>query len=567
MAYVEKGNQEVDAMNTAMPIGRDDFAEVRRGYYFVDKTAVIGRLLHKPAAVTLFTRPRRFGKTLLMSMLRYFLDIEGAEDHRPLFDGLAVSRDAATMQLQGTRPVLFLTLKGWKANNWAEMQEVIKDALGQIFDEREFLLDTPTLTRRERALFEAIQMGTASTIACRSALAFLLRIMFKHYGRKPVLLLDEYDVPIQTSWTHSYYQDAIGFFREFLSSTLKSNDYLDFAVLTGVLRISKESIFSDLNNLYVDSMVSAEYPSAMGFTGAEVAQMTQDLGYADKLAELRDWYDGYRIDGHEIYNPWSVICYFQKKCMPGAYWVNTSGNGILREMLEHAAGDTLQTLQGAMQGRAIEALLREGFIYSEIYQNRNALYTMLLTTGYLTCAAVERTDLGQRAQLVIPNREILALFRTEVLERFQLENLPTDAQKFMLAFLHGDVATVQRGLSEYLELLASTFDTAKGKEAFYHGFVLGMTAILVPNYEVQSNRESGYGRYDIAVFPKQPGGTGLVLEFKTADSEDQLAAKAQEALQQIAQRDYAAAFRTRGVGQVYHYGIAFCGKQVRVEVA
>ena len=326
MAYVEKGNQEVDAMNTAMPIGRDDFAEVRRGYYFVDKTAVIGRLLHKPAAVTLFTRPRRFGKTLLMSMLRYFLDIEGAEDHRPLFDGLAVSRDAATMQLQGTRPVLFLTLKGWKANNWAEMQEVIKDALGQIFDEREFLLDTPTLTRRERALFEAIQMGTASTIACRSALAFLLRIMFKHYGRKPVLLLDEYDVPIQTSWTHSYYQDAIGFFREFLSSALKSNDYLDFAVLTGVLRISKESIFSDLNNLYVDSMVSAEYPSAMGFTGAEVAQMTQDLGYADKLAELRDWYDGYRIDGHEIYNPWSVICYFQKQCMPGAYWVNTSGN-------------------------------------------------------------------------------------------------------------------------------------------------------------------------------------------------------------------------------------------------
>ena len=385
-------------MNTAMPIGIDDFAEARRRYYLVDKTAVISQLVQHPG----------FGKTMLMSMLRYFLDIEGAEEHRRLFDGLAVSQDAATMQLQGSRPVLFLTLKGWKANNWQEMQEVIVDGLGQMFDEREYLLDTPTLTKRERRTFEAIQMGTASIITCRSALVLLLRLLARHYGKKPVLLLDEYDVPIQTAWTHHYYDEAIGFFREFLSGALKSNENLDFAVLTGVLRIAKESIFSDLNNLKVDSLVHVQYPKAFGFTSDEVAQMAADLGKTDNLAELRDWYDGYRLKGQEIYNPWSVLNYFDRGCQPEPYWVNTSGNAILQEMLQHASEETLQAMQGVLQGQSITAMLREGVIYSEIYANRNALYTMLLTTGYLTCAQSERTDLGTRAQLIIPNREILA---------------------------------------------------------------------------------------------------------------------------------------------------------------
>ena len=554
-------------MNTAMPIGIDDFAEARRRYYLVDKTAVISQLVQHPAQVTLFTRPRRFGKTMLMSMLRYFLDIEGAEEHRRLFDGLAVSQDAATMQLQGSRPVLFLTLKGWKANNWQEMQEVIVDGLGQMFDEREYLLDTPTLTKRERRTFEAIQMGTASIITCRSALVLLLRLLARHYGKKPVLLLDEYDVPIQTAWTHHYYDEAIGFFREFLSGALKSNENLDFAVLTGVLRIAKESIFSDLNNLKVDSLVHVQYPEAFGFTSDEVAQMAADLGKTDKLAELRDWYDGYRLKGQEIYNPWSVLNYFDRDCQPEPYWVNTSGNAILQGMLQHASEETLQAMQGVLQGHSITALLREGVIYSEIYANRNALYTMLLTTGYLTCAQSERTDLGTRAQLGIPNREILALFRWEVLERYQLDNLPTDVQELLQALLQGDVATVQRGLGEYLAVLTSMFDVAMGKESFYHGFVLGLTAILVPQYEVQSNRESGYGRYDIAVFPKQAGKPGLVLEFKTAETEDELPTKAQEALAQIAERDYDASFRARGAAQVYHYGIAFCGKRLQVALA
>ena len=553
-------------MHTAMPVGIDDFAEARKKYYLVDKTAFIGKLVQHPAQVTLFTRPRRFGKTMLMSMLRYFFDIEGAEEHRRLFDGLAVSQDAATMQLQGSRPVLFLTLKGWKYPSWERMQSGVQRQLSKIFRQYSYLMDGD-MTPWDKEDFLTLVRCQADIDLCQDALAFLLRLLEEHYGKKPVLLLDEYDVPIQTAWTHHYYDEAISFFREFLSGALKSNDNLDFAVLTGVLRIAKESIFSDLNNLKVDSLVHVQYPEAFGFTSDEVAQMAADLGKTDKLTELQDWYDGYRLKGQEIYNPWSVLNYFDRDCQPEPYWVNTSGNAILQGMLQHASEETLQAMQGVLQGHSITALLREGVIYSEIYANRNALYTMLLTTGYLTCAQSERTDLGTRAQLGIPNREILALFRWEVLERYQLDNLPTDVQELLQALLQGDVATVQRGLGEYLAVLTSMFDVAKGKESFYHGFVLGLTAILVPQYEVQSNRESGYGRYDIAVFPKQAGKPGLVLEFKTAETEDELPTKAQEALQQIVARDYTATFRARDVQMVYHYGIAFCGKKVQVAIA
>ena len=551
-------------MEWAMPIGRDDFKEVRQGgYYFVDKSEVIRKLIDHPAAVTLFTRPRRFGKTLLLSMLRYFLDIEGAEAHRKLFDGLAVADDAETMRQQGSRPVVFLTLKEWKYPSWERMQMGMRRRLSKVFRSYSFLLDGD-MAEWDREDFLALVQGKADLDLCQDALAFLLRLMEEHYGKKPVLLLDEYDVPIQKAWEHRYYDDAIDFFREFLSAALKTNASLDFAILTGVLRISKESIFSDLNNLKGDSVLRTRYPEAFGFTPAEVEKLARDLGKKEKLPELCAWYDGYRFDGKEIYNPWSVLNYFDQDCTPNTYWVNTSGNSILQEILKRTPYDTMETLQGVVQGKSISALLREGFIYSEIFKKRNALYAVLLATGYLTCAAAERTALGQKAELVIPNQEILSLYRTEVLERFQLENLSVDAKELMMAFLRGDVAFAQRGLSEYLEILASTFDTGKEKESFYHGFVLGMTALLVPDYEVRSNRESGRGRYDVAVFPKDAEKTGMVLEFKTAETEDALEKKADEALVQIQARDYDAEFRARGIETVRHYGIAFCGKQVKV---
>ena len=336
-------------------------------------------------------------------------------------------------------------------------------------------------------------------------------------------------------------------------------------MLTGVLRVAKESIFSDLNNLRVSTLLNALYPDVMGFTGAEVAEIAEAYGVSGKMPEIRKWYDGYRVGDAELYNPWSVVNYFASGCQPRFYWLNTSGNGIIKEMVAHADARTIEKLRKVLGGVPIRAMLREGIIYADIYDDKDALYTMLLTTGYLTMQDAVPTDFGLDASLVIPNREIMSVYRNEIVGRFQKGVQISDLRVLMRSFLDGDAATVQDGLSEYLEILASSFDTA-ARESFYHGFVLGMTAFLVPEYDVRSNRESGVGRYDIAVFPKEKGKAGLILEFKTAEKEDDLEKKTDEAIGQIESRDYRAEFRAQGVENVYAYGIAFCGKQVAVRL-
>lgn len=552
-------------MKKNMPIGIDDFAEVRENYYFVDKTPFLGAFLKNHAGVTLFTRPRRFGKTLTLSVLRYFLDIEHAEENRKLFDGLAITRDAEAMAMQGTRPVLFLTLKEWQFESWAEMQQRLPELVGDLFRARADLVDD-RLSAWDQQEFWAYLRREKDLNQCKQALAFLLHVMHVHYGKPPVLLLDEYDAPIQYAWEYHYYDESIGFFRRFFSAALKTNPSLDFAVLTGVLRIAKESIFSSLNNLKVDSVLHLKYPEAFGFTTEEVTKIAQDFGREDKLPELRRWYDGYRFAGQDIYNPWSVINYFDNGCEARAYWVNTSGNAILGEMLRAAKPSTLDEITRVLQGGAITADANEGFIYSEIYRNKDALYTMLATTGYFTTEHVEEGDLGLTASFVIPNHEIRILFRREVVNRYRSDDMNIELKALMHAFAAGDIDTVREGLAEYLELLTSSFDAAKGRESFYHGFTLGLVAVLMSDYDIRSNHESGYGRYDIAAFPKKPGIPGIIIECKTAESEDALAAKAQEALAQIEEKDYLAEFRARGVTDMHRYGIAFCGKRVRVEM-
>ena len=552
-------------MQLRLPIGEDDFEQVRREYYYVDKSTFIRQFLDRHAAVTLFTRPRRFGKTLTLSMMRYFFDIEKAEEHRKLFDGLAISRDEAAMKEQGTRPVVFLTMRGLKLSSWEKMESGLRGLLSELFRQYCFLLEAADMDAVDREKFEQILAGNADVVQEMGALAFLLRLLEQHYHRKAVLLLDEYDVPVQQGWRYHFYDEAIEFLRVMLTTALKTNSSLDFAILTGVLRISKESIFSDLNNLKVDSVLSSSYPEAFGFTPQDVEIMAKDFGCLDKLPELRYWYDGYRFDRKEIYNPWSVLNYFDAGCEPDAYWVNTSGNSILQDMMGHSDDETWDRLQGVMQGKPIRTKIRDSFIYSEIYKSPQALYTMLVTTGYLTCKSVRRSDFGLKAELVLPNRELLSLYRMEVLDRFHAERLSMDIEDLMQAFLDGNLAMAQRGLSEYLEILPSSFDTGE-RESFYHGFVLGMTAVLVPEYEVQSNKEAGYGRFDVAAFPKDVQKTGLLFEFKTAETEDMLDTKADEALAQMAERDYEASFRARGIGSVRRYGAAFCGKKVLLKL-
>ena len=553
-------------MRMVMPIGVDDFAKVRREYYFVDKTAFLAQFVKEHAEVTLFTRPRRFGKTLTMSMLRYFFDIEGAAENRQLFDDLQIAGDPVAMAQQGTRPVLFFSLRGCKAMAWTSMQELVAKYLQNLVQRYSFLLSSDRVDAADRENLQALYETRANAATMKESLALILRMLEAHYGVKPVLLLDEYDVAIQSAWEGGYYAEAIDFFRVFLTTALKSNPSLDFAVLTGVMRIAKESIFSDLNNPKVDSVIQMKYPEAFGFTQTEVEQLATDMGAADKVPELKRWYDGYRFGGKEIYNPWSVLNYFDNGCLPRTYWVNTSGNAILGEMLRHSHGQVLDKLQTVLQGGSLWTRVREGVIYKEIYKNEPALYTMLVTTGYLTVKSIQDSELGIRAELVLPNRELRSLFRIEILERYRSDDMGMEVDDLMRAFAAGDIETVREGLSRYLEVLTSSFDVAKGKEAFYHGLVLGLTATLLEDYHIRSNHESGYGRYDIAAIPKKPGIPGMIIECKTAVSEDELATEAQAALQQIKDRDYDAELRAQGVAKILHYGVAFCGKKMSVKL-
>jgi hypothetical protein len=544
-----------------LPIGEDDFAQVRREYYFVDKSPFIREFMDRHGAVTLFTRPRRFGKTLMLSMLRYFFDIEQAEKNRQLFDGLAIAKDAEAMLGQGTRPVVFLTLRELKFTSWEKMESGLRNVFSELFRKYRFLLKDVELDSVDRENFEQIYMGKAALVSEMNALELLLHLLNRHYGRKPILLLDEYDTPIQQGWQYGFYDHVVEFMRVLLTKALKTNPSLDFAVLTGVLRISKESIFSDLNNLQVDSILSPRYPEAFGFTPDEVNRMAQDFGWQDKLPEIKDWYDGYRLRGREIYNPWSVLQYFANDCEPRPYWVNTSGNAILAELMRSIDDEHAATLESLLQGGSVQAFLREGVIYSDIGDDEDALYTMLVTTGYLTVAGEQRIGYETQYDLCLPNKEIQSLFADEILRRFRHYQKKSALVRLMQALLAGDAEKAQTGLSKFLESMVSAFDTG-AKESFYHGFVLGMTAVLVPDYEVQSNREAGYGRFDVAVFPKDTAKTGLLLEFKTADHDAELADRAEAALKQIKERDYMAPFRARGIGQVHQYGVAFCGKQV-----
>lgn len=501
----------------------------------------------------------------MLSMLRYFFDLEGADEHRQLFDGLAVSLDTAMMAEMGQRPVLFFTLRGWKARDWEEMKGTIAIGLQKIAKQYKFLLESERVDSYDRSILRAIYEGRASLLQLRTTPELLLGMLEAHYGKKAVLLLDEYDTPVQTAWEYGYYDEAIDFFRVFLTTALKTNLSLDFAVLTGVLRISKESIFSDLNNLFVDSILRPKYPTVFGFTSEEVEKMANDLGHVDKLSEIKAWYDGYRIGGYELYNPWSVLNYFDAGCQPQTYWVNTSGNAILAELMKSADQEHFECLDTLLHGGTVTSYLRDGVIYGDIGDDPDALCTMLCTTGYLTTERTETFAGETEYSLRLPNLEMRRLFGIEIVKRYQHGFGKSALVRLLRAFLNGDAAKVEEGLGRYLVKLASYYDTAKDKESFYHGFVLGMTAILVEDFIVRSNRESGYGRYDLVAVPKRKDKAGFLLEFKTAETEDALDAKAEEALVQIETRDYLAGLDVEG-RTMHRYGIAFCGKKVRVKM-
>ncbi|MDY4882864.1 MAG: AAA family ATPase [Anaerovibrio sp.] len=547
----------------SMPVGLDNFREmIARGYYFVDKTKFIKELLDSNAMVTLITRPRRFGKTLAMRMLQEFFDINAAG--RDTFKGLNISRAGEKyMQHRGKYPVIFLQLKNVAAGDFEKSFAFLKAIIARLYREYAFLEESPALTGDEKEYYVRVRRGrehcTYDDLAM--SLGNLTDMLYRHYGIRPIVLIDEYDAPIQHAWEDGYYEDMIRFMRQFYSEVLKGNEALEFAVLTGVLRVAKESIFSGLNNLKVCSVLSGEYSDIFGFTGEEVAKMAVDLQQEDKLPEIKAWYDGYTFGGTEIYNPWSVIMYFDAGCKPAPYWVNTSGNGIVKQMFKFSGQEGADDLQSLMDGGSVFKQLREGVVYANIGDRIDDLYSILLMTGYLKCVGLMEKLYGEEAELRIPNKEIRSLFGREILENFIAAGSVSRLGRMLDAMVSGHGDIFESVLSGIVRNNVSYHDAANG-ESFYHGMMLGFCVLLKDTHIVQSNRESGYGRFDLALIPTDRRYYGVILEFKRAADEAQLEEKALEALAQIEELSYIAEFEQRQIEKVWKYGIAFCGKKV-----
>lgn len=445
------------------------------------------------------------------------------------------------MKACGQYPVVFLTFKDTNGLDWKAMRGLFGNYISMLFLRYTYLLEGPRVQEPLKKRFQQIVDMTADEVQLSTALVLLMEMLRQYHGRRVILLIDEYDAPIQQAWENGFYRECIAFQKQLLGSALKSNDNLEFAVLTGVLRVAKESIFSDLNNLDVCSVLSTRYDDIIGFTPEEVRQMAHDLHREDRLPEIRKWYDGYRFGEAEIYNPWSVLNFFRNDRFDD-YWVNTSGNGILRALLEKADAQRIETLQTLLDGGTIQVTLNERVIYEDIGRDKSALYTILLLTGYLTTASINAARRNRYA-LRIPNKEIRDIYATEILNHLA-QGLDTDTFDDLFDYLlHGDSRNFASQLQKILLGIISTYDAAN-KESFYHGFMLGLSTLLLGSeYWVESNRESGYGRFDLAIFPEDPQKSGVILEFKAAASEAELEGKAKEALAQIEDRHYDTEFQ------------------------
>ncbi|MBR2216370.1 MAG: AAA family ATPase, partial [Selenomonadaceae bacterium] len=539
-----------------MPIGVDNFKELReKNYYFVDKTRFIKELVDGHSKVTLLTRPRRFGKTLTLSMLRYFFTLEEAEENRALFAGLDIEKAGEEyMQKQGSRPVIFLTLKEVQQDSFDLEMTKMALCLSKLYRDYLFLLDSAALDETDKNTFRQIRSHSADRPTMENALADLCRYLYLYYGKKPILLLDEYDAPIIASWEYDYYKDCILFMKRFLGAALKTNDYLDFAVLTGVSRVSKESIFSDLNNLDVCSVLSYKYSEILGFTAQEAERLLMDNGVGNKMTELKEWYDGYRFGETEIYNPWSVIKYVDNNCTFAPYWLNTSGNVILHELLKRIDGQRREELTGLVNFQTVKAMIDEGVIYPEIKENPNALYMMLMTSGYLkSVKQYQDRNFIDWCLLKIPNREVLSAYKREILTHLTGRGGEVLLYNMLDAMTEGRAAAFQKYLRRVLRDMVSYHDTGDG-ESFYHGLMLELTVLMEGDYRVKSNRESGYGRFDIAFFPVNNASPGVILELKAAKgitAEEELMPLAEEALKQIDDKEYIAELTEQGVKEIW----------------
>ena len=548
-----------------LPIGISDYRKASGEYYYVDKTLLIRDFIDERPQVSLFTRPRRFGKTLNMDMLRVFFE-RSKEDTSVYFKDKKIWKCGKEYQdYQGKYPVIYVTFKDVKCDNWENAYDLIYKIIRNEIERHSELLSSDKISAYEKKYLTSMLNGEANENDVAFAFLNLSRMLHTHYGVAPIIIVDEYDTPIQQGHVRGYYDQVIDFMRALFSGGLKDNPHLSYGFLTGILRVAKESIFSGLNNLKINSILDNRYSEYFGFTPEEVREMAQYYGVSEKYDEICEWYDGYRFGKTEIFNPWSVIGYFNNECVPRAFWQSTGSNDIISEVLNNATMETYEKLESLLQGKSIVTNIDTGVIYPQIQNNPASVYSFLLVTGYLKTITNDQTFGGDYiCEVALPNKEISYVYSKEILSKFENMIPQSTASAIQTAIYTMDISKLKELLERFLIQTVSFHDTAN--ETFYHGLILGLCAMLNNQYRLTSNREAGNGRFDIQMLPFNKLLPGILIELKAGKdcTEEQLSRLADAALKQINEKQYDTDMVAQGVTEILQYGIAFSGKKACV---
>ena len=566
-------------MAKVISIGNQSFESIReKDNFYIDKTNFIREWWDNDDTVTLITRPRRFGKTLNMSMIECFFSNK-YKDRGDLFEGLEIWNDEKYRKLQGTYPVIFLSFAGIKQVKYNETVIKIKDELIRIYNEYDYIMKSGIYNTNEKMQYQSVCVGMSDTVA-QEALKNLSNYLSRYYGKKVIILLDEYDTPMQEAYVNGYWEELVAFTRSLFNSTFKTNPYLERAIMTGITRVSKESIFSDLNNLVVVTTTSNQYETAFGFTEEEVFNSLDEQGLSDKKDIVKTWYDGFTFgDKKDIYNPWSIINFLKFKSLK-TYWADSSSNGLINSLVQKGSPYIKTMIENLISGEKINVIVDEQIVFSELDYSEDAVWSLMLASGYLKVVSSEELNLIRESdneyELALTNREILFMFRKMILRWFSPAKHETN--EFIRALISGDIESMNEYMNDVALNTFSSFDSGKhnserkAPENFFHGFVLGLIVDQTENYIITSNRESGYGRYDIMLEPidktneKLPG---IVIEFKVINprKENSLEETVEAALKQIEEKNYNAELIKRGVKEenIHHYGFAFKGKEVLID--
>ncbi len=550
------------AAKLPLPIGISDYRIASTEYYYIDKTMMLKDFIDERPQVSLFTRPRRFGKTLNMDMLRTFFE-KSDEDTSIYFQNKKIWNCGEKYRAyQGKYPVIFITFKDIKKDTWEETYDRIVQLIAMEYKRHSELAASTRI--QDSDYYQNMISGKVDAALMDSALYMLSKMLHEHHGIAPIIIIDEYDIPIQQGHMRGYYDKVILFMRNLFSGGFKDNKHLSYGFLTGILRVAKESIFSGLNNLVIYSVLDSKYSSYFGFTPAEVKEMARYYGVANKYDEICQWYDGYRFGNSDIFNPWSVINYFSNQCQPRAFWQATGSNDIIGEVIAAADRDIYEKLTSLVSGKSFTSYIDTDVIYPQIKKNPSTIYSFLLVAGYLKVNQSSTSFNGDfMCEVALPNQEIRFVYNKEILQ--QLDNIIPQSTGIAIqeAIYSGNSEKLQSLIQTLLEQSVSTFDTAK--ENFYHGFMLGLCALVSGSY-LTSNRESGDGRYDIQLMPKMPNLPGILIELKAEKdcAQERLKELAQIALQQINEKHYDTEMLSKGIQNVYKYGVAFSGKRVEI---